>query len=159
MWDAMTHVVETIYEDADEVNSRGIAQGLIDKMWLFEFVFIAQLMVNVLAKTNTLSMWLQQRTQNIVTTVRMIKTIKEELKNYRNDDDHWEELLGVVTAFCIKNDIFVSNMQDPLSGRARLYRSVDGQPKTYYYFFRRDIFLRSYWISSSDLAHLLSQDS
>ncbi|KAI5663651.1 hypothetical protein M9H77_22974 [Catharanthus roseus] len=140
MWDAVTHVLETIYEDADEVNSRGIARGLIDKMWQFEFVFIAQLMVNVLAKTNTLSMCLQQRTQNIVTAIRMIKTVKEDLKKYRNDDDYWEELLGVVTAFCVKHDIFVPNMQDPLPGRARLYRSVDGQPKTYYHFFRRDIF-------------------
>ncbi|KAI5649156.1 hypothetical protein M9H77_35161 [Catharanthus roseus] len=140
MWDAVTHVLETIYEDADEVNSRGIARGLIDKMWQFEFVFIAQLMVNVLAKTNTLSMCLQQRTQNIVTAIRMIKTVKEDLKKYRNDDDYWEELLGVVTAFCVKHDIFVPNMQDPLPSRARLYRSVDGQPKTYYHFFRRDIF-------------------
>ncbi|KAI5649931.1 hypothetical protein M9H77_35936 [Catharanthus roseus] len=57
------------------------------------------LMVNVLAKTNTLSMCLQQRTQNIVTAIRMIKTIKEDLKKYRNDDDYWEELLGVVIAF------------------------------------------------------------
>ncbi|KAI5676171.1 hypothetical protein M9H77_07121 [Catharanthus roseus] len=137
---SLTHVLETIYEDADEVNSRGIARGLIDKMWQFEFVFIAQLMVNVLAKTNTLSMCLQQRTQNIVTAIRMIKTIKEDLKKYRNDDDYWEELLGVVTAFCVKHDIFMPNMQDPLPGRARLYRSVDGQPKTYYHFFRRDIF-------------------
>ncbi|KAI5682688.1 hypothetical protein M9H77_03916 [Catharanthus roseus] len=136
----LTHVLETIYEDADEVNSRGIARGLIDKMWQFEFVFIAQLMVNILAKTNTLSMCLQQRTQNIVTAIRMIKTVKEDLKKYRNDDDYWEELLGVVTAFCVKHDIFVPNMQDPLPGRARLYRSVDGQPKTYYHFFRRDIF-------------------
>ncbi|KAI5669067.1 hypothetical protein M9H77_18920 [Catharanthus roseus] len=134
----VTHVLETIYEDADEVNSRGIARGLIDKMWQFEFVFIAQLMVNVLAKTNTLSMCLQQRTQNIVTAIRMIKTVKEDLKKYRNDDDYWEELLGVVTAFCVKHDIFVP--QDPLPGRARLYKSVDGQPKTYYHFFRRDIF-------------------
>ncbi|KAI5655138.1 hypothetical protein M9H77_32325 [Catharanthus roseus] len=125
----VTHVLETIYEDADEVNSQGIAQGLIDKRWKFEFVFIAQLMVNVLAKTNTLSMCLQQRTQNI-----------EDLKKYRNDDDYWEGFSGVVIAFCIKNDIFVSNMQDPLPGRVRLYRSVDGQPKTYYHFFRRDIF-------------------
>ncbi|KAI5677467.1 hypothetical protein M9H77_08417 [Catharanthus roseus] len=136
----VTHVLETIYEDADEVNSRGIARGLIDKMWQFEFVFIAQLMVHVLAKTNTLSMCLQQRTQNIVTAIQMIKTVKEDLKKYRNDDDYWEELLGVVTAFCVKHDIFVPNMQDPLPGRARLYRSVDGQPKTYYHFFRRDIF-------------------
>ncbi|KAI5680426.1 hypothetical protein M9H77_01653 [Catharanthus roseus] len=136
----LRHVLETIYEDADEVNSRGIARGLIDKMWQFEFVFIAQIMINVLAKINTLSMCLQQRSQNIVTAVRMIKTIKEDLKKYRNDDDCWEELLGVVTAFCVKHDIFVPNMQDPLPGRARLYRSVDGQPKTYYHFFRRDIF-------------------
>ncbi|KAI5660706.1 hypothetical protein M9H77_20029 [Catharanthus roseus] len=98
---------DDLVKHADDVNSRGIAQGLIDKMWQFEFVFIAQLMVNVLAKTNTMSKCLQQRTQNIDTVVRMIQTIKEDLKKYGNDDDYWEELLGVVTAFCIKNDIFV----------------------------------------------------
>ncbi|KAI5657293.1 hypothetical protein M9H77_26086 [Catharanthus roseus] len=117
LWDAVTHVLDTIFEDGNEPNSRGIARGLIDNMNQFEFVFIAHLMVDVLAKTNTLSMYLQQKTQNIVTTVWMIKTVKDELKEYRNDDDCWEELLGVVTAFCTKNDIFVPNMQDPKPGQ------------------------------------------
>ncbi|KAI5678195.1 hypothetical protein M9H77_09145 [Catharanthus roseus] len=126
----------------NEPNSRGIALGLIDNMNQFEFVFIAYLMVDVFAETNTLSMCLQQKTQNIVTAVRMIKTVMDELKKYRNDDDCWEELLGVVTAFCTKNDIFVPNMQNPKPGRgrAKLYRSVDGQSKTYYHFFHREIF-------------------
>ncbi|KAI5682111.1 hypothetical protein M9H77_03339 [Catharanthus roseus] len=139
---SVTYVFDTIFEDANEVNSRGIARNLIDKMLQFEFVFIAHLMVTVLAKTYTLSMYLPQRTQNIVTSVRMIKTINDELKKYRNDNDCWEELLCIVTAFCTKNDIFVPNMQDPIlgRGRAKLYRSIDGQLKTYYHFFRRDIF-------------------
>ncbi|KAI5648574.1 hypothetical protein M9H77_34579 [Catharanthus roseus] len=142
MWDAVTHVLDTIFEDGNEPNSRGIARGLIENMNKFEFVFIAHLMVDVLAETNTLSMCLQQKIQNIVTAVRMIKTVKDELKKYGNDDDCWEELLGVITAFCTKNNIFVPNMQDPKlgQGRAKLYRSVDGHPKTYYHFFRRDLF-------------------
>ncbi|KAI5684159.1 hypothetical protein M9H77_05387 [Catharanthus roseus] len=140
MWDAVIHVLETIFEEADEPNSRGIARDLIEKMLQFEFVFIAHLMVNVLSKTNTLSMCLQQRTQNIATAVRMIKTIKDELEKYKNDDDCWEELLGVVIAFCTKNDIFLPNMQDDIPGRAKYHRSVDGKPKTYYNFFRQDIF-------------------
>ncbi|KAI5654154.1 hypothetical protein M9H77_31341 [Catharanthus roseus] len=141
---SMTHVLDTIFEDENAPNSRGIARGLIDNMNQFEFVFIAHLLVDVLAETNTLSMCLQQKTQNIVTAVWMIKTVKDELKKYRNDDDCWEELLGVVTAFRTKNDIFVPNMQDPKLGlgRAKLYKSVDGQPKTYYHFFRREIFFK-----------------
>ncbi|KAI5654347.1 hypothetical protein M9H77_31534 [Catharanthus roseus] len=85
-------------------------------------------------------MCLQQRNQNIVTAVRMIKIIKKDLKKYRNDDDYWEELLGVVTVFCIKNDIF-----------------MDSQRLTTIFFVETS-FLRSYWISSSNRAHLLSQD-
>ncbi|KAI5662701.1 hypothetical protein M9H77_22024 [Catharanthus roseus] len=104
-------VLQKHYDDlvkhGNEPNSRGIARGLIYNMNQFEFVLIAHLMVNVLAETNTLSICLQQKTQNIVTVVWMIKTVNDELKKYRNDDDCWEELLGVVTAFCTKNDIFV----------------------------------------------------
>ncbi|KAI5678521.1 hypothetical protein M9H77_09471 [Catharanthus roseus] len=142
MWDAVTHILDTILEDGNEPNSQDIARGLIDNMNQFEFVFIAHLMVDVLAETNTLSMCLQQKIQNIVTAVRMIKTVKDELKKYENDDDCWEELLGVVTAFCTKNNIFVSNMQDPKPSRGqdKLYRIVDGQPKSYNYFFLREIF-------------------
>ncbi|KAI5649269.1 hypothetical protein M9H77_35274 [Catharanthus roseus] len=99
-----------LIKNRNEPNSGGIARGLIDNMNQFEFVFIAHLMVDVLAETNRLSMYLQQKTQNIVTTIRKIKTVKDELKKYRNDDDCWEELLGVVTAFCTKNDIFVLNL-------------------------------------------------
>ncbi|KAI5656344.1 hypothetical protein M9H77_25137 [Catharanthus roseus] len=97
---------DDLVKHGNEPNSRGIARGLIDNMNQFEFVFIAHLMVDVLVETNTLSMCLQQKTQNIVTAVRMIKTVNDELKKYRNDDDCWEELLGVVTAFCTKNDMF-----------------------------------------------------
>ncbi|KAI5669208.1 hypothetical protein M9H77_19061 [Catharanthus roseus] len=89
-------------------------------------------------------MCLQQRTQNIVTAVRMIQTIKEDLKKYRNDDDYWEELLGVVTAFCIKYNIFLD------------YTGVwMGSQRLTTIFFVETSFLRSYWISSSDRAHLI----
>ncbi|KAI5663872.1 hypothetical protein M9H77_23195 [Catharanthus roseus] len=101
---------DDLVKHGNEPNSRGIARGLIDNMNQFEFVFIAYLIVDVLTETNTLSMYLQQKTQNIVTDVRMTKTVKDELKKYINDDDCWEELLGVVTAFCTKNDIFVLDL-------------------------------------------------
>ncbi|KAI5676289.1 hypothetical protein M9H77_07239 [Catharanthus roseus] len=101
---------DNLVKHANEVNSRGIARGLIDKMLQFEFIFIAHLMVTVLAKTYTLSMCLQQRTQNIVSVVRIIKIIKDELKRYINDDDCWEELLSIVTTFCTKNDIIVLDL-------------------------------------------------
>ncbi|KAI5657550.1 hypothetical protein M9H77_26343 [Catharanthus roseus] len=101
---------DDLVKHRNEPNSRGIARGLINNMNQFEFVFIAHLMVDILAETNTLSMCLLQKTQKIVTVIQMIKTVKDELKKYRNDDDCWEELLGVVTAFCTKNDIFVLDL-------------------------------------------------
>ncbi|KAI5654373.1 hypothetical protein M9H77_31560 [Catharanthus roseus] len=104
-------------------------------------------------------MCLQQRTQNIVTAVRMIKTIKEDLEKNINDDDYWEELLCVVTAFCIKNDIFVPNMQILYQAELDYTGVWMGSQRLTTIFFVETSFLRSYWILSFVRAHLLSQDS
>lgn len=101
----------------------------------FEFVFIVHLMVNLLEKTNTLLVGLQQKSQNMGNLVTMSKVAKDDLKKYK-DDDGLEELLGVVTAFCIKDDIFVPKMLV----LARYQRRVNGQPKIYYHYFRCDLF-------------------
>ncbi|KAI5656878.1 hypothetical protein M9H77_25671 [Catharanthus roseus] len=104
-------------------------------------------------------MCLQQRTQNIVTAVRMIKTINEDLKNYKNNDDYWEELLGVVTAFVSKMIFSCRICKILYQAKLDCTGVWIGSQGLTTIFFVEISFLRSYWISTSDRAHLLSQDS
>ncbi|CAA0810100.1 TTF-type zinc finger protein with HAT dimerisation domain, partial [Striga hermonthica] len=112
---------------------------LIAKSTTFEFVFIAYLLMTILAKTSVLLAALQEKSQNIVKAFVLIRTLKEDLGKFR--EDGWEEFLESVKEFCSQKGILVPNMEDHLPGRPRSKRQVDDQPKTYLHFFRRDIFL------------------
>ncbi|CAA0824496.1 General transcription factor 2-related zinc finger protein [Striga hermonthica] len=128
-------------EDATDFQSRGVAKGLADKSTSFEFVFIAHLMVTILASTSALSAALQEKTQNIGNALVLIKSVKKDLRKLR--EDGWEDLLMEVTTFCSEKGIYVPNMEDPMPGwPSRSQREVDDQPKTYLHYFRREIFFQ-----------------
>ncbi|CAA0832584.1 TTF-type zinc finger protein with HAT dimerisation domain [Striga hermonthica] len=98
MWDAVQDVLDGIIEDAMDFQSRGVAKGFLDKSTSFEFVFIAHLMVKILASTSALSAALQEKTQNIGYALVLIKSVKKDLRKLR--EDGWEDLLMKVTTFC-----------------------------------------------------------
>ncbi|XP_042472157.1 zinc finger MYM-type protein 1-like [Zingiber officinale] len=75
-WTSILQVLENVYNDGTNDDNSGIAISLIDKMESYEFVFMMHLMKSLLGITNELSLALQQKDQNIVLAVSLIKIMK-----------------------------------------------------------------------------------
>ena len=67
-------------------------------------------MKNILGITNELSIVLQEKNQDIVTAMTLVKVSKQRLQMMR--DDEWESLLIEVSSFCSKHDIPIPNMDE-----------------------------------------------
>jgi len=67
-------------------------------------------MLTILTITNTLSMALQRKNQDIINAVNCVRSTKSHLDKVRRDG--WEKLLGEVYAFCSKHDIFKLEMDE-----------------------------------------------
>lgn len=136
MWPSVVEVLGDILEDAINQELKGIAQGLLKKMETFEFVFMLNLMKVILAITNDLSEALQQKTQNIINAMTMVRGMKIKLQLLR--EEKWETFLEDVKKFCVDNLIEIPNMEDilPIRGRSRR----EGQAVTYFHIYRVEIF-------------------
>ncbi|XP_030969886.1 uncharacterized protein LOC115990174 [Quercus lobata] len=97
-------------EDGLDSNQRTEANILIGLLQTFEFVFSLHLMKGVLSTSNELSQTLQRKDQDIVNALKLVDISKQRLQVMR--DDGWNSLLEEVFAFCAKNNIDVSNMDD-----------------------------------------------
>ncbi|XP_050218045.1 uncharacterized protein LOC126668874 [Mercurialis annua] len=124
MWSSALYVLERVYEDGIEPESRGKASALIKLMEDFHFVFILHLMLKLLGITNALSLALQQKDQNIVNAMNLIEVLKVKLQNLR--DSGWDALIHEVTMFCNKHGIVVPDMEDQflIPGRSRRARNL-----------------------------------
>lgn len=94
------------------------------------------LMKDILGVTNDLSEALQQKTQNIINAMTLVRAMKVQLQSLR--EDKWETFLESVKSFCVDNFIEVPNMEDriPIRGRSRR----EGQSVTYFHLYRVEIF-------------------
>ena len=136
MWPSVVQVLGDILEDAQEPEKKGIAQGLLKKMENFEFFFMLHLMKAILGITNDLSEALQQKTQNIINAMTMVRGMKIQLQSLR--EEKWDAFLETVRKFCVDNSIEILNMEDilPIRGRSRR----EGQIVTYFLIYRVEIF-------------------
>ena len=78
MFSAVVDVLETIEEDGmsdQKVEARSIIRSIIS----FEFVFALHLMKNILGITNELSIALQNKNQDIVNAMDLVKVSKQRL--------------------------------------------------------------------------------
>ena len=89
-------------EDKDDKNRRQ-AWGLLVYFQSFDFVFYLQLMLTILIITNTLSLALQRKDQDIVNAIDCVKSTKSHLDELRRHG--WDSVLDEVYAFCEKHDI------------------------------------------------------
>ncbi|KAL6540509.1 hypothetical protein OROMI_024392 [Orobanche minor] len=135
-WPIAVEVLGDILEDATNQEQKGIAQGLLEKMETFKFVFMLHLMKEILGITNDLSEALQRKTQNIINAVTMVRFMKVQLQSLR--EEKWEAFLEGVKKFCVDNFIEVPNMEDriPIRGRSRR----EGQAVTYFHLYRVEIY-------------------
>ncbi|XP_050209345.1 uncharacterized protein LOC126660062 [Mercurialis annua] len=136
MWSSVMEVLGNVHDDATGSKEKGAALGLLDRMENFEFVFTLHLMKKVLAITNGLSQVLQEKNQNIVNALDMVRAVKVKFQSFR--EDGWNDLFDEIRKFCVKNSIDVPNLEDSLSNRWRSKR--EGQTITYSHRFRVEIF-------------------
>ncbi|CAN1169882.1 Zinc finger MYM-type protein 1, partial [Linum perenne] len=76
----------------------------------FEFAFMLKLMIHVLAITNELSIALQNKDQDIVNAIHLVKVSKRRLQDMR--DNGWEVLFQEAVEFCSEQSIEVPNIND-----------------------------------------------
>ncbi|VVA37258.1 PREDICTED: zinc finger MYM-type 1, partial [Prunus dulcis] len=91
----------------------------------------------ILGITNTLSLALQKKDQDIVSAMNLVKTCKENLQLMR--DNEFEELVEQASSFCYKHDIIVPTMDEEyvIPGRSRRNAPM----KTNYHRYRVEIFI------------------
>ncbi|XP_042446604.1 uncharacterized protein LOC122031573 [Zingiber officinale] len=136
-------------------SASGIATSLIDKMESYEFVLMMHLMKSLLGITNELSLALQQKDQNIVLAVSLIKTMKVRLQKLR--DEGWENFLDIVNKFCSNHMIPVSNMEENMRTRGR--SKCNGQMVTNFHHYRVEIFCQVLDMMVEEMSNRFSESS
>ncbi|VVA36686.1 PREDICTED: zinc finger MYM-type 1, partial [Prunus dulcis] len=91
----------------------------------------------ILGITNTLSLALQKKDQDIVSAMNLVKTCKENLQLMR--DNEFEELVEQASSFCYKHDIIVPTMDEEYVIPRRSRRNAP--MKTNYHRYRVEIFI------------------
>jgi hypothetical protein len=94
-------VLEYVGEDDTDRTNRDQANSLLVYFQSFDFVFYLHLMLTVLATTNTLSLALQRKDQDIVNAMKCVKSTRIVLNELR--EGGWESLLVEVHDFCEKH--------------------------------------------------------
>ncbi|KAK2656333.1 hypothetical protein Ddye_009385 [Dipteronia dyeriana] len=87
---------------------RGEAKGVLQAMRTFEFVFILQLMNEVLGITHMLCQALQSKSQDILNAMHLIRSTKILLQELRQDG--WDKFLCTVLSFCGDHEIGMPDM-------------------------------------------------
>ncbi|XP_042413020.1 zinc finger MYM-type protein 1-like [Zingiber officinale] len=154
-WTSVLQVLENVYDDGTNDDNSGIATSLIDKMENYEFVFVMHLMKSLFGITNELSLALQQKDQNIVLAVSLIKTMKVRLQKLR--EEGWENFLDVVNKFCSNHMIPVPNMEENMRTRGRSRRN--GQMITNFHHYRVEIFYQVLDMMVQEMSNRFSESS
>ena len=110
MWPSVLEVLQNIFDDSSEVESAAQVRGLLQKMQSYEFVFPMILMKRLLGITNSLSMVLQEKDQNILNAINQIRTVKDDLQDLR--ESRWDGSVREVDTFCRANEIPIVNTED-----------------------------------------------
>jgi hypothetical protein len=120
--------IKEIFLSFEKVHSQGAeciqAQTMLTIFKLFEFVFIAHLLLIIFGYTDDLNHVLHKRDQYIVNAVDFIHLTKIQLQLLR-EDKGWKEFLNGVNSFCTKNGIKVVDMSDnyrPLGRDRRFFQ-------------------------------------
>lgn len=110
LFSSIIKVLEYVQNEGVEDSKRRQAHGLLSYFQSFEFVFNLHMMIHLLGLTDSLSMALQRRDQDILNAMSLVKSTKRQLQKFR--DDGWNSLLVKVSSFCEKHDIENLNMEE-----------------------------------------------
>ncbi|KAF8093231.1 hypothetical protein N665_0387s0018 [Sinapis alba] len=96
-------VLESVQNDGQEDLKRRQAYGLRRYVNSFDFVFYLHVMVHLLGITNILSLSLQNRDQDTLNAMSLVKSTRKQLQKIR--DDGGSSLMIKISYFCKKHDI------------------------------------------------------
>lgn len=109
MFPSVVKVLEYVEEDGADDSKRRQASGLLKYFQSFNCAFFLEMMMTILAMTNTLSKTLQRKDKDIINAISDVASTKRQLEKLRTNDG-WVSLLDKVCRFCEKNDILVIEM-------------------------------------------------
>jgi hypothetical protein len=110
MFPAIVQVLKVVEKDDTDWRNRDQASNLLVCFQSFDFIFYLHLMLTILAATNTLSLSLQCKDQDIVNAIGCVRSTRQHLDNLRRDE--WGKLLDEVNEFCAMHDIDRLQMED-----------------------------------------------
>ncbi|RID52634.1 hypothetical protein BRARA_G00086 [Brassica rapa] len=110
LFSPIINVLKHIQNEGLEDSKRRQAYGLLVYFQDFDFVFYLEMMVHLLGLTDSLSKALQQRDQDILNAMSLVKSTKRQLQDFR--DNGWHSLMDKVFSFCQKYDIEKVDMED-----------------------------------------------
>ncbi|EOA32334.1 hypothetical protein CARUB_v10015600mg, partial [Capsella rubella] len=121
LFSSIIKVLEYIEMEGTDSTKRRQANGLLKYFNTFDFVFYLQLMLLLLGLTNSLSVALQRKDQDILNAMSLVKFTKHQLCKLW--DDGWDSFLNKVSSFCENHDIELVTMDrefvDPRKSRKR----------------------------------------
>ncbi|KAG8060174.1 hypothetical protein GUJ93_ZPchr0002g23303 [Zizania palustris] len=110
MFPTIVKVLEIVEKDKKDWKIRDQASNLLQYFQSFDSIFYLHLILTILGITNTLSLALQRKDQDIVNAIKCVKATKCQLDELRREK--WMMLLDDVHGFCDKNDICKLEMED-----------------------------------------------
>ncbi|XP_021734874.1 uncharacterized protein LOC110701548 [Chenopodium quinoa] len=150
-------VLEHISNDKScNSTQRGDVDVALDLMISFDFVFIAHLMEEILGIANVLCQALQQKSQDIVSAVKLVSTNHALIQEMR--ENGWESFLESVVLFCHQHDILILDMNSPYIARRGRARHQQDRV-TMNHFYRVEIFLGAIDKQLQELNRRFNDDS
>ncbi|XP_021829144.1 zinc finger MYM-type protein 1-like [Prunus avium] len=137
MFNASCTVVETLIKDGSSNSIRGEATGTFKVMTSYEFIFILNLLEKIMGLTDSLCRALQNKSQDILTAMNLVRSTKDALQKLRLEG--WDTFFEEVESFCKKHDIDMPDMNAPYkAGTRRSCQQLDDITIEHHY--RVDLF-------------------
>ena len=86
MFGATCSVLEIITREGSTYSQRGDANAAYNMITSFGFIFTLHLMKEIMGITDVLCQALQQKSQDILNTIRLVSNIKALIQKLRNED-------------------------------------------------------------------------
>lgn len=155
LWPSVEQVLDNVCDYATYSEDRATAESVMEKMYNYEFVFVLHLMKYLLGITIELSLVLQQKDQNIVQVVSLIRSVKIQLQSFRKDG--WEVIVDQVNRFCELNHIPLIDMNESITRRG--YKRHGAQCITNFHYFHVEIFYQAVNLTMQEVNNRFSEVS
>jgi hypothetical protein len=108
LFNATCSELENIINEGSTYSQRGDANDAYKMIISFQFIFILHLMKEITGIIDGLCQHLQQKSQDILTAVKLVANTKKLIQKLRDED--WDRLLEEVVSFCKKFEIDIPDL-------------------------------------------------